>query len=64
MIDESKIIDILGNPGLSLDEMKEKLSQLEAEFEDIEEFITINIGDSRFKKKTAKHRGETKRKLK
>jgi len=63
MIDESKIIDIVGNPSLSLNEIKEELSKLDAEFEDIEEFITINIGDSRFKKKSAKHRGVTRRKL-
>ena len=64
MIDERKILEILGNPSYSLPEMKEQLAKLDTEYEDIEHFITLNIGDTRFPKKTAKHRGTTRRILK
>jgi len=63
MIDELKIIGILKNPAFSLNEIKEQLARLDGEFEDIEMFITLNIGDSRFPKRSAKHRGIIRRKL-
>jgi len=63
MIDELKIIGILKNPAFSLNEIKEQLARLDEEYEDIEQFITLNIADSRFPKRTSKHRGIIRRKL-
>ena len=61
MINQDEISDIVNNPAYSLAEMKEKLALLEDEFEDIAEFITVFIGDKRFERKIAKHRGVTRR---
>jgi len=60
MIDEAKVCDIVNNPANSIDEIKEQLSKLDGEFEDIMEFVTLKIGDLRFKKKTSKHRPSEK----
>jgi len=62
MIDEEKIQNLVNDPSLSIPEIKEELSKLDAEYEDIIEFITVFIGDKRFEPVTAKHRGMTKRK--
>ena len=60
MIDERKILDILGDPSFSINEAKEELAKLDAEFEDIEQYITLYVGDTRFPKRTCKHKGITR----
>jgi len=56
MIDEQKVLDIIHNPSYSLSEIKEELSRLPDEFEDIVEYISVYLGDTRFKRRIPKHR--------
>ena len=56
MINERKVLDIIHNPAYSLSEIKEQLSKLPEEFEDIVEYITVVLGDPRFKRRIPKHR--------